>query len=71
MKRYGDNLPSSGIPEQDVEYQHGRNVSAMYGSCTVRSGTFSKPIEYSKKHKTLDILSLLGFRRNKIKQKRA
>jgi hypothetical protein len=70
MKRYGDNLPSSDISEEEVELQHGRHVMAMYGGCGVMFGTFSKPIEYPKKHKTLDFLSLLRFKRNKLKQNR-
>ena len=68
MKRYGDNVPSTGISEEEVEYQHGRNVAVMYGGCGASFGTFSKPIEYPKKRKTLDILSFLRFKHNKIKQ---
>ncbi len=68
MKRYGDNLPSSNNSEDELENQYGRNITVMYGGCGVRFGTFSKPVEYPKKRKTLDILSLLGFRQNKIKQ---
>ena len=70
MKRYGDNLPSFGISEEEVEIQHGRNVTVMYGGCGVRFGTFSKPIEYPKKRKSLDVFALFGFRRNKPKQNR-
>ena len=68
MKRYGDNLPSSCISEEEIANEHGRNVRVMYGGCGVRFGTFSKPVEYPRKRKPLDLLSFLGFKRNKTKK---
>ncbi|HLO13952.1 MAG TPA: hypothetical protein VK206_03920 [Anaerolineales bacterium] len=68
MKRYGDNLPTSCLTEAELNTGHGRNVTVMYGGCGVRFGTFSKPVEYPKRRKTFDLLSLLGLRR-KIKEK--
>jgi hypothetical protein len=65
MKRYGDNLPCSDISEDALSYEHGRNVRVMYGGCGVRFGTFSRPVTLPKNRKTLDILSLFGFRRQK------
>ncbi len=65
MKRYGDNLPFSGICEDELSYQHGRNVSVMYGGCGVNYGSFSKPMEYSRKRKSFSILSLFRSKRNK------
>lgn len=64
MKRYGDNLPASSISETEIAHEHGRNVRVMYGGCGVRFGTFSKPVEYAPKRKRLDLLSLLGLKRN-------
>jgi hypothetical protein len=65
MKRYGDNLRSSNISEDALSYEHGRNVRVLYGGCGVRFGTFPQPVELPQKHKSLDILSLLGLKRNK------
>ncbi len=65
MKRYGDNLPFSGVCEDELSYQHGRNVSVMYGGCGVSFGSFPRPVEDPKKRKTIRVLSLLGFKRNK------
>lgn len=69
MKRYGDHLPFPGVCEDELSYQHGRNVSVMYGSCGVSFGSFPKPIGYPKKRKTFTILSLLRFKRNKNENK--
>ena len=69
MKRYGDNLPCSSISEDELYSTHGRNVMVMYGGCGVRFGTFTKPVEHPRKRKTFDLLSLLGLKQNKLKQK--
>lgn len=62
MKRYGDNLPSSEKPE---ELDAPQSIQVLYGGCGIRFGTFTqKPIP-SKKRKTLNILTLLGFKRSK------
>lgn len=68
MKRYGDNLPSSSISEDALNYEHGRNARVMYGGCGVRFGTFPQPVSFSKQHKNFDILSLFRFRRQKAKK---
>lgn len=68
MKRYGDNLPSSNNLEDELEDQSGRNVQVMYGGCGVRFGTFSKPVDHTPKRKKPSLLSLLGFKRNKMKK---
>lgn len=65
MKRYGDNLPPSNKPEDELENQPDRNAQVMYGGCGVRFGTFSKPVEHAPKRKTLDLLSLFGLKRKK------
>jgi hypothetical protein len=62
MKRYGDNLPSS---EKIEELDTPQSVQVMYGGCGVRFGTFTQKAIPSKKHKTFDILALLGFKRRK------
>jgi hypothetical protein len=68
MKRYGDNLSSSSVSEDALSQEHGRNVRVMYGGCGVRFGTFPQRVE-PQKHKNFDILSLLGLKQNKIKEK--
>jgi hypothetical protein len=68
MKRYGDNLPSKDGPEDNLENEYSRNEKVMYGGCGVRFGTFSKPVQYTRKRKKFDLLSLLGLKRNKAKQ---
>lgn len=67
MKRYGDNLPSNSSTDEP-ENGRDKNVTVMYGGCGVRFGTFSKPVEYPKKRKAFDILSVLGFKRDKAKE---
>jgi hypothetical protein len=69
MRRYGDNLLCCGISEYELSSEHGRNVMVMYGGCGVQFGAFSKPVEYPKKQKTFDILSFLGLRKDKLKEK--
>jgi len=68
MKRYGDNLPSSNISEDALSSEHGRNVRVIYGGCGVRFGTLPQRVELPQKNKSLDILSLLGLRRQKSKK---
>ena len=69
MKRYGDNVTSSSISEDEVGNKHDGYVRVMYGGCGVRFGAFQRPITPPQKRKTLDLLSLLGFRENKEKGK--
>jgi hypothetical protein len=68
MKRYGDNLPASNISEDELSYEHGRNVRVMYGGCGVSFGAFSQRVDFPKKQKGLDILSLFRFGRKKSKK---
>jgi hypothetical protein len=69
MKRYGDNLPSSNTSEDTLYHDHGRNVRVIYGGCGVRFGTFPQRVELPERRPGLDILSLLGFKQNKYKEK--
>ena len=68
MKRYGDNLSSSSISEDELMQESDRNLRVMYGGCGVRFGTFSRPVTYAPKRKPLDLLALLGLKRNKRKK---
>ena len=66
MKRYGDNLPSSNCQEE-ITSGNGTTVQVIYGGCGVRYGTFTRPVEPPRKRKSLNIFSLLKFRRKKNK----
>ena len=68
MKRYGDNLSSSSISEDELAQEPDRNIKVMYGGCGVRFGTFSRPVVYAPKRKPLDLLALLGLKRNARKK---
>jgi hypothetical protein len=63
MKRYGDNLPSPNIFEEELNNERGRSALVMYGGCGVRFGTFSKPTEHPQKHKPFDLLLFLGLKK--------
>ena len=58
MKRYGDNLPSSGDDERAND--HGATVQVIRGGCGVRYEMldFLRPSDTPKKRKPLKILSI-------------
>ena len=68
MKRYGDNLPSSKIFDDELNHEHGRDVRVIFGGCGVRFSTFSQPPRFAPKRKKFDLWSVLGFRKEKSKE---